>query len=185
MTHRTQLAMAGALATVLLAATPAAAAASDAKGPYTWTVEKGHALACAGEEGGLRVNVELYENSAFGTHVAVSVQAGDIEYVRGGETEGGLFDNGRISRQLVVQPQEEAAANSETVVINGVYAPSGPRKWVHEVYEEPWGKVISKGWNTPLSAAVTVNALGQRVGLECDDAFAFDLRVRRPAQNGD
>ncbi|MEV5428094.1 hypothetical protein [Streptomyces sp. NPDC052701] len=184
MTHRTRLAAAGALAAALLAATPAVAAAAGAAGPYTWTVEKGHVLACAGEEDGLRVAVELYENSAFDTHAQVSVQTAGTRYLRGGETEGGLFDNGTISRRLVVAAQEEAAGSSETVVVNGSYVPAGPRERVHEVYDEPWGRVVSKGWNTPLSAAVTVDALGQRVDLTCDSAFAFDLKVRRPADGG-
>lgn len=184
MTCRTHLAVPGALATVLLAATPAVAATPDAAGPYTWTVEKGHVLACAGEGGGVRVGVELYENSAFGTHAQVSVQTAETEYLRGGETDGGLFDNGTISRRLAVESQDEAAGSSQTVLISGSYAPGGPRQWVREVYDEPWGQVVSKGWKTPLSVAVTVNALGQQVDLTCETAFAYDLKVRRPADSG-
>ncbi|GAA2564290.1 MULTISPECIES: hypothetical protein [Streptomyces] len=181
MISHTRPALVGALAAALFAATPAAASTPDAAGPYTWTVEKGHVLACAGEEGELRVDVELYENSAFGTHVQVSVRTAEAEYVRGGETDGGLFDNGTISRRLVVQPQPERAGASQTVDINGTYALTGPRERVHEVYDEPFGQVVSKGWRTPMSAAVTVSALGQQVDLACDPAFAFDLKVRRPA----
>lgn len=184
MTYRTHLPMAGALATVLLAATPAVAATPGAAGPYTWTVEKGHVLTCAGEKGGVRVGIDLYENSAFGTHAQVSVQTAKAEYLRGGETGSGLFDNGRISRRLVVESRDEATGSSQTVLINGSYAPSGPRQRVHEVYDEPWGQVVAKGWKTPLSAAVAVNALGQRVHLTCETAFAYDLKVRRPAESG-
>ncbi|MFI2380137.1 hypothetical protein ACH5AO_34575 [Streptomyces sp. NPDC018964] len=138
MIYHIRPAAAGALTAALLAATPAAASTPDTPGPYTRTVEKGHVLACAGAEGGLRVDVE---------------------------------------------PEEEAAGPSRTVAINGSYAPAGPRERVHEVYDEPFGQVTAKGWRTPLSAAVTVSALGQRVDLACDPAFAFDLRVRRPADS--
>ncbi|UOB15333.1 hypothetical protein MQE23_42590 [Streptomyces sp. HP-A2021] len=184
MIYRTHLAVPGALTTVLLATTPAVAATPGAAGPYTWIVEKGHLLACAGEEGGVRVSIDLYENSAFGTHAQVSVQTAQTEYLRGGETDGGLFNNGTISRRLVIEPQEETAGSSQTVLINGSYAPTGPRQWVHEVYDEPWGRVVSKGWKTPLSAAVAVNALGHQVDLTCEAAFAYDLKVRRPADSG-
>ncbi|NSL42868.1 hypothetical protein [Streptomyces sp. 8P21H-1] len=189
MTHRFRLTVAGTLATTLLSATPAVAATPGTEGPYTWTVEKGHALACTGEGGGVRVSVDLYENSAFGTHAQVFVQTAETEYVRGGETAGGLFDDGRIRRRLVVAPQEPAAQertakSSRTVLVSGSYAPSGPRRWVHEVYDEPSGQVVSKGWNTPLSATVTVNTLGRRIGLTCETAFAYDLKVRRPADSG-
>lgn len=184
MISHTRPALVGALAAALFAATPAAASTPDAAGPYTWTVEKGHVLACAGEEGELRVDVELYENSAFGTHVQVSVRTAEAEYVRGGETDGGLFDNGTISRRLAVESQDEAAGSSQTVLISGSYAPGGPRQWVREVYDEPWGQVVSKGWKTPLSVAVTANALGQQVDLTCETAFAYDLKVRRPADSG-
>ncbi|PNG19457.1 hypothetical protein C1J00_25540 [Streptomyces cahuitamycinicus] len=114
----------------------------------------------------------------------MSVQTAQTEYLRGGETDGGLFDNGTISRRLVVVPREETAESSRTVLINGSYAAAGPRQWVREVYDEPWGQVVSKGWKTPLSAVVAVNALGQQVDLTCETAFAYDLKVRRPADSG-
>ncbi|GAA4961008.1 hypothetical protein ACFFUA_34570 [Streptomyces heliomycini] len=185
MIHHARSALAGVLTAAFLVATPAAASAPGTAGPYTRTVEKGHVLACAGTEGGTRVDIELYENSAFGTHVQVSVRTAETVYVRGGETDGGLFDDGTISRRLVVEPREETARSSQTVVISGSYAPAGPRERVHEVHDEPFGPVVTKGWRVPLSAVVTVNALGQRVGLACDPAFAFDLRVRRPAGSVD
>ncbi|WP_221355966.1 hypothetical protein [Streptomyces beigongshangae] len=189
MTHRTRLTVAGALATALLSATPAVAATPGAGMPYTWTVEKGHALACTGEREGVRVSIDLYENSAFGTHAQVFVETAETEYVHGGETAGGLFDDGRIRRRLLVAPQEQTeqeqtAKSSRTVLVSGSYTTSGPRRWVHEVYDEPSGQVVSKGWNTPLAATVTVNALGRRVALTCETAFAYDLRVGRPADSG-
>jgi hypothetical protein len=182
MTYRARLAVAGALAAALLAPTPAVASTSSPSSgaPFTVTREKGHLLECSGEQSGVHVAVQLYDNSAFGTHASVNVRTADTEYLRGGETDVGLFNNGTLSRELVVDQQGEAAGPSQTAVINGSYTPAGPRQRVHEVHGEPWGQVVSKGWKTPLSAAVTVQFLGQRVDLTCDNSFAFDNRVRRP-----
>ncbi|MFE8990227.1 hypothetical protein ACFYMI_20805 [Streptomyces collinus] len=181
MTYRARLAVAGALATVLLAPTPAVASTSSPSSgaPFTITREKGHVLDCSGEHGGVHVAVQLYDNSAFGTHASLNVRTADTQYLRGGETDAGLFNNGTLSRTLVVDQQGEAAGPSQTAVINGSYTPAGPRQRVHVVHDEPWGQVVSKGWKTPLSAAVTVQVLGQRVDLTCDNAFAFDNRVWR------
>ncbi|MET7443179.1 hypothetical protein ACWERY_05585 [Streptomyces sp. NPDC004082] len=52
------------------------------------------------------------------------------------------------------------------------------------MYQEPWGQVVAKGWRTPLTAEVAVNVLGRQVQLTCDEAFAFDLRVKRVGQPG-
>ncbi|MEZ3181768.1 hypothetical protein KYY02_24750 [Streptomyces pimonensis] len=181
MTCHARSALVGVLTAASFVATPAAASAPSTAGPYIRTVERGNVLACAGAEGGTRVDIELYENSAFGTHVQVSVRTAGTVYARGGETDGGLFDDGTLSRRLVVEPREEATRSSQTVVVSGSYAPAGPRERIHEVYDEPFGPVVTKGWKVPLSAVVTVSALGQQVDLACDPAFAFDLRVRRPA----
>jgi hypothetical protein len=167
-------------AAATVAAHPAVATASphDSGTAVTVTREKGHVLACTGTAAGVEVTVDLYDNNVFGTHAAVSVRTADDEYVRGGETEAGLFHKGRIEREFVVD--SESSGSAHTVVVSGAYARSGLPKRVHEVYDEPFGQVVTKGWNYPLKADVTARTMGRQVKLTCGDAFAYKLTTWRP-----
>jgi hypothetical protein len=180
MTKRRFVAAALGAAATAVAALPAVAAASpyDSGAPVTVTREKGHVLACTGTAAGVEVAVDLYENNVFGTHAAVSVQTPDDQYVQGGETEAGLFHKGRVEREFVVD--SESSGSAHTVVVSGVYTRSGLPKRVHEVYDEPFGQVVTKGWNYPLKADVTVRTMGRQVKLTCGDAFAYKLTTWRP-----
>ncbi|MEU1039147.1 hypothetical protein ACFYP4_09475 [Streptomyces sp. NPDC005551] len=173
-----RVAVTGALAATLLAAAPAAVA-GDRDASVGVTREKGHAVACQAEQDGIQVSLELYENSAFGTHIGLSLEADGQEYGGGGPVEHGLFDQGVISGQVAYNRLEETAGEEQVARIQGSYEVSGPRVRVREVYQEPWGEVVSKGWRTPLAAEVSLNVLGRQVQLTCGEAFAFDLRVKR------
>lgn len=180
MTCRTLMAAVLGAATAAVLALPAVASASPhaTQTPLTVTREKGHVLACTGTGPGVDVVVDLYDNDVFGTHAAVSVRTPDDEYVRGGETGAGLFDKGRIRREFVLD--SETSGTAQTVVVSGAYVRSGPTKRVHEVYDEPFGQVVTKGWNYPLRAGVTVRTMGQQVKLTCGEAFAYRLTTWRP-----
>ncbi|CAL9358137.1 hypothetical protein [Streptomyces sp. Tu 3180] len=180
MTHRTLMTAVLGAAAVAVVALPAVATASphDSGTPVTVTREKGHVLACTGTASGVEVTADLYDNDVFGTHAAVSVRTPDDEYVRGGETEAGLFRKGRVEREFVVG--SETSGTARTVVISGAYVRSGLPKRVHEVYDEPYGQVVTKGWNYPLKADVTARTMGQQVKLTCGDAFAYKLTTWRP-----
>ncbi|WP_369197858.1 hypothetical protein [Streptomyces djakartensis] len=173
----------GALAATLLTAAPAAVA----DGRDTWlrvTLEKGHAVACQAERDDMEVSLDLYENSVFGTHVSLSVEADGQQYGGGGPVERGLFDRGVISGQVAYSRLEGAAADQQFARVQGSYKASGPRVRVRDVHPEPWGKVVTNGWRTPLAAEVTVHVLGRQVRLTCGEAFAFDLRVTRVGDPG-
>ncbi|MEV5357768.1 hypothetical protein [Streptomyces sp. NPDC052693] len=167
----------------LLTATPAAAAdGRDAS--LGVTREKGHAVVCQAEQDGVQVSLELYENSAFGAHVSLSVEADGQQYGGGGPIERGLFDRGVVSGQVAYNQLEAAATGQHIARVQGSYEVSGPRVRVREVYPEPWGEVVTTGWRTPLAAEVTVNVLERQVQLTCGEAFAFDLRVKRIGEPG-
>ncbi|MER8226312.1 hypothetical protein ABTZ58_38605 [Streptomyces sp. NPDC094143] len=168
----------GALAATLLTAAPAAVADGQDTS-VSVTREKGHAVACLAEMHGVQVSLELYENSAFGTHVSLSVEVDGQQYGGGGPVERGLFDRGVISGQVAYSRLEEDAGDQRIARVAGSYEASGPRVRVREVHPEPWGKVVTRGWRTPLAADVTVNVLGRQMELNCGEAFAFDLRVKR------
>ncbi|GGQ37171.1 hypothetical protein GCM10010266_70750 [Streptomyces griseomycini] len=180
MTCRTLMAAMLGAATAAVVALPAVATASphDSETPVTVTREKGHVLACTGTASGVEVAVDLYDNDVFGTHAAVSVRTPDDEYARGGETGAGLFHKGRIKREFVLDSGTSGTA--QTVVVSGSYVRSGPPKRVHEVYDEPFGQVVTKGWNYPLKAGVTVRTMGRQVKLTCGEAFAYKLTTWRP-----
>ncbi|MFE6199287.1 hypothetical protein [Streptomyces sp. NPDC057838] len=176
-------AITGALTAALLTAAPTVVA-DDRAGAPTPTREKGHAVACQAEQNGIQVSLELYENSAFGTHVGLFAEADGQQYGGGGSVQHGLFDRGVISGQVAYSRLEEAAADEQIAHVQGSYEVSGPRVRVRETHTEPWGKVVTRGWRTPLAAEVTVHVLGRQVELTCGEAFAFDLRVKRVGEPG-
>ncbi|MFF3312903.1 hypothetical protein [Streptomyces sp. NPDC002952] len=176
----------GVLAATLLAVAPGAVA-GERDTSVSVTRERGHAATCQAERDGMQVSLELYENSAFGTHIGLSLEVDGQQYGGGGPVETGLFDRGAIVGEVAYGRLEGAgvAAGEEQIArIEGSYEVSGPRVRVKDVYQEPWGQVVAKGWRTPLTAEVAVNVLGRQVQLTCDEAFAFDLRVKRVGQPG-
>ncbi|WP_326596430.1 hypothetical protein [Streptomyces sp. NBC_01803] len=126
--------------------------------------------------------VDLYQNSAYGTHAGVSVTAADgMEYGGGyGPEEFLVFDGGRVDASVPVRRLDESGEAAGSAVVTGVYATAGAPERVHEVIEDPAGTyVVTHGTNTPLAADVGVDVLGTTVPLSCSTSFAFDLRVWR------
>ncbi|WP_165985829.1 hypothetical protein [Streptomyces sp. YIM 98790] len=159
--------------------------AGQQQGPG-WTREAGQVVWCQGGQGDSRVVLDLYQNSVFGAHVSLSAEVAGVEYGGGGPVAGPLFDDGTISAPVAVEELGEGPSPApQEAVISGSYAEAGPRQRVREVVEEPFGTVVSKGWRTPLTAEAAVEVLGQEFILDCTDAFAFDLRVRRGGTAGE
>ncbi|MFE9643405.1 hypothetical protein ACFYO0_04485 [Streptomyces sp. NPDC006365] len=180
----TQVALAclvGVGAVASTAGTAQAAPAAEGGSKPVKTVEKGYALSCAGQSAGISVAVDLYQNSAFGSHTGVSIETPEGEYGGGyGPEDTTLFSDGTIAADIPVRKLDDTAEPAGDAVISGAYSAAGPPKPVHEVIEDPAGHyVISKGTNTPLRTTATVNVLGRTVPLSCSTAFAFDLTVWR------
>jgi hypothetical protein len=173
------------LATVgTLAAVPGAAqAAGSAEGGSTptRTVERGHAVNCSGRSGDVFVAVDLYQNSAYGTHTGVVVETPDGEYGGGyGPEDTTLFSGGAIAADIPLRRLDDTREPAGDAVVTGTYTAAGQPTRVHEVIEDPAGHyTVTRGTNTPLDASVTVEVLGQAVPLSCSTAFAFDLTVVR------
>ncbi|NBM14427.1 hypothetical protein [Streptomyces sp. GC420] len=180
----TRVALACLIGAGVVASTAGAAQATPAaQGGSTpvKTIEKGYALSCAGQSAGVTVAVDLYQNSAFGSHTSVSIETPEGEYGGGyGPEDTTLFSNGTIAAAIPVRKLDDTAEPAGDAVIGGTYAAAGRPEPVHEVVEDPAGHyVITKGTNTPLRTAATVKVLGTTVPLSCSTAFAFDLTVWR------
>ncbi|MGI5372811.1 hypothetical protein ACQEV2_00810 [Streptomyces sp. CA-251387] len=158
-----------------------AAPASEGGSKPVKTVEKGYALSCTGQSGSVTVAVDLYQNSAFGSHAGLSVETADGEFGGGyGPEETTLFSNGMITADIPVRKLDDTAEPVGDAVISGTYVAAARPKPVHEVIEDPAGHyVITKGTNTQLRTVATVEVLGVRVPLSCSTAFAFNLTVWR------
>ncbi|GAA3785432.1 hypothetical protein ACFS5L_17695 [Streptomyces phyllanthi] len=171
---------AGAAVTVGGGAAQAAPHAESGSQPAK-TIEKGYALSCAGQSSGVFVAVDLYQNSAFGSHASVSVETPEGEYGGGyGPEDTTLLSNGTITADIPVRKLDDTAEPAGDAVISGTYTAVGKPKPVHEVIEDPAGHyVITKGTNTQLHTAATVDVLGTTVPLSCSTAFRFDLTVWR------
>ncbi|MER5184712.1 hypothetical protein ABT009_41540 [Streptomyces sp. NPDC002896] len=163
------------------AGTAQAAPAAEGGSKPAKTIEKGYALSCAGQSAGVSVAVDLYQNSAFGSHTSVSIETPDGEYGGGyGPEDTALFSNGTIAADIPIRKLDDTVEPAGDAVISGAYAAAGAPKPVHEVIEDPADHyVITKGTNTPLHTTATVNVLGSTVPLSCSTAFAFDLSVWR------
>ncbi|MFP8961061.1 hypothetical protein ACLIYP_10960 [Streptomyces nanhaiensis] len=183
-TTRAALACLAAVGT--LTAVPGAAQAApsgeDGSKP-TRTVEKGYAVNCSGSSGDVFVAVDLYQNSAYGTHTGVVVETPDGEFGGGyGPEDTQLFSDGAVTAEIPVRKLDETGDPAGSAVVTGTYTAAGEPTRVHEVVEDPPGHyVITRGTNTPLDASATVEVLGREVPLSCSTAFAFDLTVVRVA----
>ncbi|SFK90878.1 hypothetical protein [Streptomyces pini] len=181
----TRAALAVLTAAGTLAAVPAAAQAatpSPEGGPgAARTVEKGYAVNCSGRSGDVFVAVDLYQNSAYGTHTGVVVETPEGEYGGGyGPGDTTLFSGGAITADIPVRRLDETGEPAGGATVTGTYTTAGEPTRVREVVEDPPGHyVITRGTNTPLTASVTVEVLGRTVPLSCSTAFAFDLTVVR------
>ncbi|MFH0241849.1 hypothetical protein ACGRHY_05280 [Streptomyces sp. HK10] len=173
------LAAAGTL-TVFPAAAQAAESAEGGSGPAR-TVERGYAVNCSGRSGDVFVAVDLYQNSAYGTHTGVVVETPEGEYGGGhGPGDTTLFSGGAITADIPVRRLDDSGEPAGGATVTGAYTAAGEPTRVHEAVEDPVGHyVITRGTNTPLDASVTVEVLGRTVPLSCSTAFAFDLTVVR------
>ncbi|MBA4866988.1 hypothetical protein H1V43_37990 [Streptomyces sp. PSKA54] len=160
-----------------------AAPATEGGSKPVKTIEKGYALSCTGQSRGVTVAVDLYQNSAFGSHTSLSVETPEGEYGGGyGPEETTLFSNGTIAADIPVRKLDDTAEPAGNAVISGTYEAVGRPQPVHEVIEDPADHyVISKGTNIQLRTVATVDVLGERVPLSCSTSFAFDLTVWRLA----
>jgi hypothetical protein len=159
----------------------AAPAAQSGSKPVTKTIEKGYALSCAGQSAGVSIAVDLYQNSAFGSHASVSIETPEGEYGGGyGPEDTTLFSSGTFAADMPIRKLDDPPRSAGDAVISGTYVAASSPKRVHEVIEDPAGHyVITQGTNTPLRTAATVKVLGMTVPLSCSTAFAFDLTVWR------
>jgi hypothetical protein len=169
------VAMGTVVAAGLLVAAPSAGAADSSV-----TRESGHAFSCQGASGGLSVNVELYENSAYGPHASIFVESPDGEFGGGwGPGDVPIVDGRRLSASIPFSSLGEEEVPAGTATVRGTFHNAGPRTKVHEVIEDAGEIITTDGYNRPLSARMTVDVLGRSVRLTCSTAFAFDLRVTR------
>ncbi|MCZ2525028.1 hypothetical protein [Streptomyces sp. HB2AG] len=145
------------------------------------TTEKGYVLFCTGRSGDVSVVLDLYQNSAFGTHASLSVETPDGEYGGGyGPEETAVFDRGAVSASVPVRRLDGSGEPAGSATVAGTYEEAGRPERVREVIEDPAGRfVITRGTNTPLDATASVEVLGRTVPLTCPTAFAFDLTVLR------
>lgn len=164
-----------ALGAAALIAVPASATAQPVD-------EAGYLAECSGEADGSTATVNLFQTSAQGGFVEAS---GFIETPDGsrlqvtGFTDGDLiFDDGAIDIVLTLV-NEETQEPAGPATVSGAYTVSGRPTRVHEVINEGEEIVISVGTHTPLSVDLTLEYAEATIPLECENAFAFDLRVIR------
>jgi hypothetical protein len=120
--------------------------------------------------------VTLYENSRFGDEASVVIETSDGTLL-GVTNDGPFLTEGTIDHVVEsVAPEGSPEDPAGSVAVSGSYIISGVPLQVHEVINEGEAIVISIGTNTPLSVDLTLEYAGTAIALECDVAFAFDLK---------
>jgi hypothetical protein len=163
-----------ALGAAALVAFPAAASAQPGAGVVH---EEGYVVECSGAGGGVTASVTLYENSQFGDEATVVIETADSTLI-GVTGDGPFLTDGTIDEVVVPLAEEnnpDEPAGSATV--SGSYTVSGEPTRVHDVINEGEAIVIAVGTNTPLAVDLTLEYADTTIALQCDSAFAFDLKT--------
>ncbi|HEV8573465.1 MAG TPA: hypothetical protein VGR43_02035 [Dehalococcoidia bacterium] len=176
-----------ALALVALTAAAVAVWSAPANAAPEVVAQSGYAVSCSGAADGVRVQVDLYENSFYGTFVTVFVTSPEGELISdpGAPAPEDVFDDGTITADVpLVRFGGEDPVQVGTASIRGTYAVAGEPVSIHETLRDADYIVVTRGTNTPLTADLSVEVDGVTIPLSCDTAFAFDLITLRQQIGG-
>jgi len=143
-----------ALALVALSAAWVGVWAAPATAAPEVIAQKGYAVSCSGAAGGLTVQVDLYENSFYGTFVTVFVTSPEGELVSDPDAPAprDVFSDGTITADVpLIQLGEGDGVPVGAAIVRGTYAVAGGPARIHETLRTP-ATSSSRGERTLRSA---------------------------------
>jgi len=137
--------------------------------------EKGIVLECNGEAHGLSAYVNLYENDTYSHYVQV-VLDDDPELAKSREPAD-ILDAGKIRTGVRIAGKQARILGTATRV--------GPRKHVHEEYDDAGQHIVADGFHRRLAHDLVLRYDGTTVPLTCAPAFYYSLNVTKTDTTGD
>lgn len=169
------LALAATTALIGLGTTTATALAPAETAAPQPVRERGILLQCTGEAAGHSAFVELYENDPYLNRVEVVID------------EDPTLAMSREPRDLYAQGEIRTGVTiaGKPARITGTAKRVGPKKRVHEVYDDAGEQIVADGYHRRLAYDVTLRYDGASFQLTCDPAFYYNLKVTRTDITGD
>ncbi|MCR6030780.1 hypothetical protein GGQ22_04895 [Nocardioides sp. zg-579] len=172
---RTPLVLAAATALAGLGLSPSTANAANAAAEPTVTHERGVVVECGGRFRGDDVYVSVYENNTFANVFQVVV--GDEGLGRSRESANGFVSRGEVRAGLRLDDRR--------VLVAGTAKRVGKRIAVHEEHDDAGQHIVIDGFHRALRTDLAMTWKGRTIGLDCGEAFFYDLEVTTTDTTGD
>jgi hypothetical protein len=143
--------------------------AAQASEPTT-TRERGVVIECSGTVHGRSVYASLYENNHYGDELQILI--GDDEQVGGSRRDRDGFVDGRVVRAAM-------RVDGRRALIAGTARKVGSLIPVQDQYDDAGQHITADGTHRRLATDLTLTWRKRTVPLDCDTAFAYDLRVTK------
>jgi hypothetical protein len=161
-----------ATAVLTLSGSPASAVLAQEAGQGT-TIERerGVVLDCHGEADGLEVYASLYENNLNGNHVQVVIGDPDAGHGNSKWVDHEIHEGSKVRAAIKV--------DGERAVVRGTATRVGKKTPVHESFDDAGYAIEIDGTHKRLRTDLVLRYDGTKVPLTCDDAFVYDLLVKK------
>jgi len=160
-----------ATAALMMSGSPASAVLSQEAGEGTTTNrERGLVLECHGDADGVAVYASLYENNLAGKHVQVVI----------GE-DSGVGNDKWVDYKLRKGNKVKASirVDGHRAVVKGIAKKTGETREVHESFDDAGYAIEINGMHKLLRTDLVMKYDGSTVPLTCDEAFLYDLMVKK------
>lgn len=152
---------------------PTTSAQGVDRGEPTVEHQTGIVVEASGTSGSTTASVTVYENSQYGNSVQVVLGEDLIGYA---EPATAVLVDGAVDVTVEV--------DGRTATLTGTLAPAGRPEKTVEPTQDAGEQIVTRGTHTALAGELTLTYEGVTVPLHLDNAFAYDLEVRRVALYG-
>lgn len=137
----------------------------------TVTHERGIVIECSGTFKNRAVYASVYENEPNGNVLQILVGDDESQVGGGRETTRDFLDGKRIRATMKV--------DGTRATIEGTAERYGKKIPVHEEHDDAGQHIVVDGTHRKLDTDLTLTWRNRTVPLDCDTAFAYDLRVSK------